>query len=97
MRDYVIMTDSCCDLTEEEVAESGLTVLPLTFIMEDASYRDTPGHEDMSLSEFYRHIRAGARCTTAAVNVSDFLDAMRPILESMQAWGESYKAQMTQE
>lgn len=82
MRDYVIMTDSCCDLTAEEVAESELTVLPLTFMMEGASYRDTPDHADMSLAEYYRHIRAGAQCTTAAVNVGDFTDAMRPILES---------------
>ena len=82
MRDYVIMTDSCCDLTAEEVAESELTVLPLTFTMDGVSYRDTPGHEDMSLAEYYKRIRAGVQSTTAAVSVGDFLDAMRPVLES---------------
>ena len=29
--------------------------------------------------------------------LSELGESMRPILESMQAWGESYKAQMTQE
>ena len=82
MRDYIIMTDSCCDLTAEEVAESGLTVLPLTFTMEGVNYRDTPDHADMSLAEYYKRIRAGVQSTTAAVNVGDFIDAMRPILES---------------
>ncbi len=82
MRDYVIMTDSCCDLTEQEVAESELVVLPLTFTMEGKNYRDTPDHADMSLEEFYKHIRAGVQCTTAAVNVGDFTDAMRPILQA---------------
>lgn len=82
MRDYIIMTDSCCDLTAEEVAESELTVLPLTFTMKGVNYRDTPDHADMSLEEYYRHIRAGVQSTTAAVNVGDFTDAMRPILES---------------
>ena len=82
MRDYVIMTDSCCDLTAEEAAESELVVLPLTFTMQGVSYRDTPGHEDMSLETYYKWIRAGVLSTTAAVSPGDFLDAMRPILES---------------
>ena len=81
MRDYVIMTDSCCDLSAEEVAESGLTVLPLTFTMDGVTRRDTPDHADMPLQEFYRRIRAGAACTTAAVNVGAFADAMREVLE----------------
>ena len=82
MRDYVIMTDSCCDLSAEEVAESGLIVLPLTFTMDGKTYRDTPEHEDMSLAEFYRNIRKGKECTTAAVSVGAFLDAMREVLRS---------------
>ena len=82
MRDFVIMTDSCCDLSEQEVAESELVVLPLTFTMEGKNYRDTPDHVDMSLEEYYKHIRAGVQCTTSAVNVGDFVDAMRPILAS---------------
>ena len=82
MRDYVIMTDSCCDLSAEEVAESALVVLPLTFTMDGKTYRDTPEHEDMSLAEFYRNIRKGKECTTAAVSVGAFLDAMRDVLRS---------------
>jgi len=82
MRDYVIMTDSCCDLNEREVAESGLTVIPLTFTMGEKSYRDTPDHADMSLTEFYARLRRGEMATTAAVNVGDFTDTMRPILEA---------------
>lgn len=82
MRDYVIMTDSCCDLSEEEVAECGVVVLPLTVTMEGKNYRDTPDHADMSLKEFYQNIRAGVLSTTSAVSVGDFVDAMRPILAS---------------
>lgn len=82
MRDYVLMTDSCCDLTAAEVAENELTVLPLTFTIDGANYRDTPDHADMPMEEFFRRLRAGQQCTTAAVSVGDFVDAMRPILES---------------
>ena len=82
MRDYVIMTDSCCDLSAAEVAESQLVVVPLTFTMDGKTYRDTPNHEDMSLEEFYGKLRKGKECTTAAVNVGGFLDAMRAVLQS---------------
>ena len=33
MRDYVILTDSCCDLTAEMAAELGVEVLPLSLQM----------------------------------------------------------------
>ena len=82
MADYVIMTDSCCDLSAQEVAECNLCVVPLTFTMDGVNLRDTPDHADMSLEEFYRKIRAGKVCTTSAVNVGDFVDAMRTILLS---------------
>ena len=82
MRDYVIMTDSCCDLNAAEVAECELAVVPLTFTMEGVNRRDTPDHAEMSLEEYYKRIRAGVLSTTSAVNVGDFVDAMRPILQS---------------
>jgi len=81
MRDYVLMTDSCCDLNEQEVAEAGLIVLPLTFTMDGENRRDTPDHKDMSLKEFYERLRAGANCTTSAANMEDFRAAMRAELE----------------
>lgn len=82
MRDYVIMTDSCADLTAEEVAQAGLTVVPLTYTMDGVSRLDTPDHAAMSAEEFYQHIRKGVVCSTSAVNVGDFADYMRPILLS---------------
>ena len=81
MRDYVLMTDSCCDLNEQEVAECGLIVLPLSFTMDGVNRHDTPDHAEMSLQEFYQHLRSGSQCTTAAANVEDYLNAMRKVLE----------------
>lgn len=46
MRDYVILTDSCCDLSAEMAAELGVEVLPLSLQMGDRTYRnylDGPG------------------------------------------------------
>ena len=70
MRDYIIMTDSCCDLSQQEVEELELTVLPLSFTIEGK----TP-------EEFFAKIAAGADCTTAAVNVGQFTDAMEKVLQ----------------
>ena len=82
MRDYVIMTDSCCDLNAQEVAESGLVVVSLTFTMNGVTRRDTPDHAEMPLEDFYKELRSGVMSTSAAVNVGDFIDAMRPILDA---------------
>ena len=52
MRDYIIMTDSCCDLSQQEVEELELTVLPLSFTIEGKTLLNTPDHADMSPEEF---------------------------------------------
>ena len=80
MREYVIMTDSCCDLSEKEVRDMNLTVLPLSYQMDGKEYLDTPDHADMPMEEFYRRLDAGAECTTSAISVGTFVDGMRPIL-----------------
>ena len=38
MREYVIMTDSCCDLTDHMAKELGLTVVPLTVHIDGHDY-----------------------------------------------------------
>lgn len=81
MRDYIIMTDSCCSLNAREVKELDVTVLPLSFLIDGKTCLDTPDHADLAPEEFFRRIGEGADCTTAAVNVGQFSDAMRAALE----------------
>ena len=81
MRDYIIMTDSCCDLSQQEVEELDLTVLPLSFTIEGKTLLNTPDHADLSPEEFFKKIAEGADCTTAAVNVGQFTDAMEKVLD----------------
>ena len=40
MRDYVILTDSCCDLTAEMAEELGIVVLPLSLQMGGKTYHN---------------------------------------------------------
>ena len=81
MRDYIIMTDSCCDLSQQEVEFLDLTVLPLSFTIEGKTLLNTPDHADLSPEEFFKKIAEGADCTTAAVNVGQFTDAMEKVLD----------------
>ena len=82
MRDYVIMPDSCCDLTDQMARELELEVLPLTMHMDGQDYPNDLAGTAISNQEFYKRIRAGKLATTSAVNVGQFQDAMRRVLES---------------
>ena len=81
MNDFVIVTDSAADLPDTLVKELELTVLPLRFTMEDKTYEDHPDRRDMPIQEFYDRLRQGQMATTSAVNVGDYHDVLRPILE----------------
>ena len=81
MREYVLMTDSCCDLPDQMAKDLQLEVLPLTMHMDGQDYPNTLDGAAISNEEFYRRIRAGKMATTSAVNVGQFEDAMSAILE----------------
>ena len=80
MRDFVIMTDSCCDLTAQMADDLGLVVLPLSLLIGEDTYRNYLDGRDIGFKEFYDRVRGGAMPSTSAVSVGDFEDAMRPIL-----------------
>ena len=80
MRDYVIMTDSCCDLTAQLADDLGVIVLPLTLLMDGREYRNYLDGREITPKDFYARIRSGSMPTTSAVNVGAFEEAMRPIL-----------------
>ena len=82
MREFVIMTDSCCDLSAAMAAELELSVLPLSLHMGGAVYRNWLDGRDIGFPEFYSRVRGGENATTAAVSVGDFETEMRKILSS---------------
>lgn len=82
MNDYVLLTDSSADLSQQLVEELGVEVLPLCFTMGDKTYRNWPDNREMDPEEFYRMLREGAMATTSAVNVGDYTEALTPFLEA---------------
>lgn len=81
MRDYIIMTDSCCDLSAAEAREMDVCVVSLSYIIDGKTYLNSLENPPMSSKAFFDLLREGKTCTTAAVNVGQFTDVMRPILE----------------
>lgn len=82
MRDFIIMTDSCCDMTQEMADKLGLCVLPLMFHLKGKDYRNYLDGRDIPFRQVYEEIRGGASATTSAVSVGDFEVAMRTVLDS---------------
>ena len=54
MRDFVIMTDSCCDMTAQMAEELELKVLPLSLLMGEDTYRNWLDGREIG---FLRHQR----------------------------------------
>lgn len=82
MREFVLMTDSCCDMTAQMADELGVVVLPLSLQMGDDVYRNWLDGREIGFEAFYDRLRHGASATTSAVSVGDFAARMREIVEA---------------
>lgn len=75
MNDFVIYTDSACDISGELLKEWQVSAIDLTFKFsgEDKEYKNS----EISPKEIYDRMREGAGGTTAAVNIEMFKDSFR--------------------
>lgn len=84
MSDYVIISDSTCDLNDELVAKWDVKIQPMSFRINNAEYKNYFGERDLSLKEFYDFMRKGDIATTSQLNVIDVEAFFRPYLEKGQ-------------
>ena len=82
MREFVIMTDSCCDLTAQMAQELGVEVVPLSLQMDGEVFHNWLDGREIGFETFYARLRAGAAATTSAVSVGTFQTEMRKVLAS---------------
>ncbi len=76
MRDYVIFTDSSCDLPREQVAEYGIKVLSLEVNIENVG--SFLNHE-IDEKQFYEYLRDKRSVKTSAANLERFTEAFEEI------------------
>ncbi len=81
MSEYIIVTDSSADLTQELVEELEVSVLPLSFTIRGKTLEDHPDKRNMSSKEFYQLLRDGEMSTTNAVNVYQYEELLEPVLK----------------
>ena len=62
MSEYIIMTDSCCDLSDEMAKELELNVVPLTVHLEGKDYPNYLDGSAISNAEFYGAINGSFTC-----------------------------------
>ena len=79
MRDYVIFTDSACDISPELLAKWGVCSCPLTFRFDSENVEYS--NYDMDTKTFYNKMREGQVAKTAAINSSTFAEAFEQILK----------------
>lgn len=81
VKDYIILTDSCCDLPAGMAEELGLYVLPLSFLMEGKEYFNYLDNRDIAPDDFYSRLRGGILGTTSAINVAVFTETMTKLVD----------------
>ena len=78
MNNYVIYTDSSCDLSNEAIANREIYCSSLTFKFSDS--KKEYSNDGMSIAEFYNKMRKGAVAKTSAVNSETFSRSFDKIL-----------------
>lgn len=81
MSSFVIVTDSCCDLTQQMADQLGLCVIPLTVETPKGSYKNYLDGREIGFGDFYAGLRAGDACKTSAVNTSTFVEEIEALLK----------------
>ncbi len=79
MNEYVIFTDSGCDIAPATLQEWGVHFCSLTFRFEGEGKEYT--NDEMPIKDFYANMREGKVAKTAAVNVAVFEKAFEEVLK----------------
>ena len=79
---YVLFTDSACDIHPDKLAEWNVKMLPLAFLFTDTNVEQKD--HDEPIGEFYKSMRAGRVAKTSCVNEDAFERAFTELLETGQ-------------
>lgn len=79
--DYVLLTDSTCDLSAEIAEEYGFDAMPMVFLMNDKVYHHYLDSREMSLNDFYTELKKGVLSQTTQIGYQDYFDYFEPYLK----------------
>lgn len=81
MREFIILTDSSCDLPVQLAQELDIEAIPLTVVVDGKTYQNYLDEREIDCKTFYRLVREGKQAMTSAANVDFFMQGMKPYLE----------------
>jgi len=84
MSEYVIMSDSCCDLPADFAKALNIDTVPLIVNLNNVEYKNYLDEREITLSAFYKGLRKGYTAFTSAANADMFITQMTPYLENGQ-------------
>ncbi|HIT68968.1 MAG TPA: DegV family protein [Candidatus Aphodomonas merdavium] len=84
MSDFVILTDSSCDLPADLAREKGIEYVPLTVRLDGKEYRNELDESEISSKDFYDKLRNGAPVQTSAPTVQEFEERIAAFAEKGQ-------------
>ncbi len=79
--DYVLLTDSSCDLPDELAKKYDIGVLPMEYVIEDKTYKYYLDAREMSLDEFYSKLKEGKYATTSQINYEAYTNYFEEYLK----------------
>ena len=71
MNDYIILTDSSCDLTLEQMEQMGVSSIDLEVIID---HGEPILNNDLDIKEFYKKLREKGSISTSAIAMERFLE-----------------------
>ena len=77
---YQIITDSCCDLTEEQLRNLHVTCANLSVQYNGENHSNFS--DSAAVKAFYDEIRSGTMATTSAANPVDWSDLLLPVMKA---------------
>ena len=80
MAEYILVTDSACDITPELLKEWDVELIRMPYLFTDDNVEKLD--HDQPIGEFYGAMRAGRVAKTSGVNEDAFVRAFTPILEA---------------
>ena len=78
--DYVLFTDSACDIQPDKLREWGVELIRMPYLFTDNG-KEMLDH-DQPMPEFYNEMREGRVAKTSGLNEDIFLSTMTPFLEA---------------
>ena len=76
---FILSTDTTCDLTESELSARGVNCVPLAYRVDGEEYGLEDG-KTVTIKAYYDAMRNGKKTGTSMVNVQQALDYFEPLL-----------------